>query len=156
MEWKVGRDGDYGAQCVAGGRARAGASICPRETRRGMDLFQTPSRRSRGSHATPSGREAAALHCTRGLPTESLFCHRRRDALPRARLLLSEREQQWRRRRSSYDFTVVRSLVFSSTFSRGERGWPAAAVAISRPTDLTERAHYTCTFGHNTVFGRVF
>ena len=107
-EWKVGRDGDYGAQCVAGKRINLSEGD---KKRNGFisdaiaPLPQVARRRGGRLHAVP-------------LPTESLFCHRRRTLRP-ARVLSERREQQWRRR-SSYDFTVVRSLVFSSTFSRGE------------------------------------
>ena len=42
--------------------------------------------------------------------------------------------------------------VFFHIFKRGGVGQQPAGC---RPTDLTERTHYTCTFGHTTVFARV-
>ena len=66
-------------------------------------------------HPPPAGPSLApgnTLHAAPPWTKNCLFCSL-------CVLTPDSREQQWRRR-SSYDFTVVRSLVFSSTFSRGE------------------------------------
>ena len=104
-----GREGDYGHSVW-----RAHQSVRGRQEEEWIHFRRHHARAKLATAASQTlacpGKtlHAAAAPWTTG----SLFCSL--CVLP-----LDCREQQWRRR-SSYDFTVVRSLVFSSPFSRGK------------------------------------
>ena len=130
--WRSGRKGEM--VITARSVWQMHQSVRARETRRGMDLFQTPSRRQ--------GREAAcgAIANANGeliLLTAAVLRLERATMATAIELRLHSCSQ---------------FSVFFNIFKRGGKGCPLASCW---PTDLTERAHYTCSFASNTVFARV-